>query len=139
MPPQTPEPRDPTQPASFWETFYHPASGAIILGIDLLAFGGEAATGFLDVLFVSVAAFAVTFVAVWQVEKRWGRGHGKGTAAFWKALLGAILAGIPLPITGTLFGTAILFLSGLHHLKLRAGLLGLKAIRNRLPGNRSLK
>jgi hypothetical protein len=115
-----------------WETFYHPASGAIILGIDLLAFGGDAVMGFLDVFFVAFAAFAATFAGVWFVQRKLSR--NTAPAAFWKAFLGAFLAGIPLPITGTLFGTAILFLSGLHHLKLRAGLKGLEFLKNRVKG-----
>jgi len=133
MPAPTPAPSpvlaaDPLPPSG-WETFYHPASGALILGIDILAFGGELATGFLDVVLVSLASFAVVFAGVWTVQRRWGGSTRR--AAFWKAFLGAFLAGIPFPITGTLFGTAILFLSGLHHLKLRAGLAGVRAVMRR--------
>ena len=120
----------PSKPLWNGDAFYHPASGAIILGVDLLAFGGDLAGGFLDVLFVAVSAFAITFGGVWFIQRKVSRNGG--STAFWKAFLGAFLAGIPLPITGTLFGTAILFLSGLHHLKLRAGLKGFEFLKDRM-------
>lgn len=93
-------------------TFYHPLSGAVILGVDWLAFGADAATGGLMLLITSTAAFVVTFVAVAAVQIQL-RGDRPRQACL-KALLGAAAAGVPLPITGTFIGAAILALSGLH-------------------------
>jgi len=129
MPPDAAPPSKPSLLERL-ETFYHPASGGLILGADLLAFGGEAMTGFLDTALVSAATFAVVFFGVMKIQRKWG--HDLPRAAFWKAFLGALLAAIPLPITGTFLGTAILFLSGLHHMKLKAGLYGLKKARGLL-------
>ncbi len=117
MPPENP----PAPAPSSWETFYHPASGALILGADLLAFGGELATGFLDTLLVALATFAVVFAGVWAIQRRWGQPTESRRATFCKAFLGSFLAGIPFPIAGTVFGTAVLFLSGLHRLRFLKG------------------
>lgn len=92
-------------------TFYHPLSGAIILGVDWLAFGGDLASGFALVLLVSVAAFAVTYGGVYAVQTRF-RGDPPSKARL-KALIGAAAAGVPFPVTGTIVGAAILMLSGL--------------------------
>ena len=101
-------------PKSSARTFFHPLSGVVILGVDWLAFGIDLPTEFLATPFVAVAAFAATFWAVSKIQER--HGDEPRTAAF-KALLGAIAAGIPFPITGTLLGTAIIMLSGLPKLK----------------------
>ncbi|MBI4347150.1 MAG: hypothetical protein HY553_09870 [Elusimicrobia bacterium] len=91
-------------------TFFHPLSGLVILGVDWLAFGVELPTQFLFTPVVSVIAFCVTFWAISKIQQS----HGdEGRVASFKALLGAIAAGVPFPITGTVVGTAILILSGL--------------------------
>jgi hypothetical protein len=95
------------------KTFYHPASGVVILGVDLLVFGPEFLSGFLDTPFMCVLAFLVTFPLVYLIQKRWS-GDG-GATALGKALLGAFMAGLPFSIAGTIYGAAILALSGLPH------------------------
>ena len=103
------------QPEEASKTFFHPLSGVVILGLDWLAFGGDLATDFFGTPFIAIATFAVTFAAVHYIQTRW---HGDPPRmARMKALFGALAAGIPLPITGTIFGTAILLLSGLHRRK----------------------
>ncbi len=93
------------------KTFFHPASGALILGVDWLAFGLDLFSGFAALAVVSVASFVVTFYGVLAIQRRW---HGdKPGAASLKALLGALAAGVPFPVTGTIVGAAILALSGL--------------------------
>ena len=77
--------------------------------MDWLAFGADFASGFLLLLLVSLAAFAVTFAAVWAVQTRLA-GDSRGRA-LWKALLGATAAGVPFPVTGTIVGAWILALS----------------------------
>ncbi|MDE1169752.1 MAG: hypothetical protein PW734_00860 [Verrucomicrobium sp.] len=107
-------PEDPAGPRGR-KTFYHPASGLAILGIDVLAFGSEAATGFLDTPLMCVLAFFSSLALVYLIQTRWA---GNGRAAAWgKAFLGAFLAGLPFSIAGTLFGAAILALAGLPHPK----------------------
>ena len=103
-------------PARLPRTFYHPLSGAVILGIDWLAFGVELPTEFLATPIVSVLAFVITFWAVNRIQRR--DGDERGPARL-KALIGAVAAGVPFPVTGTIVGAAILGLSGLSRLKLR--------------------
>lgn len=109
-----PEPEPQKPPADKRKSFFHPLSGAVILGVDWLAFGMDAATAFAGLLVVSVLAFVATFYAVLAIQRRL---HGdKPGAAAMKALLGAIAAGVPFPVTGTIVGAAILALSGLPSL-----------------------
>lgn len=102
-----PPSREPVRRASF----FHPLSGAIILGIDWLAFGLDLFSDFAALLMVGLLAFAATYYAVYWAQTRL-RGDSPGAARV-KALLGAAAAGVPFPITGTIVGAAILGLSGL--------------------------
>ncbi len=98
-------------PLSSLKTFYHPASGIVILGIDLLVFGPEMLSGFLDVPVMCAVAFCTTFPLVYLIQTRWSK---NGIASsLGKAFLGAFLAGLPFSITGTIFGAAVIALSGL--------------------------
>jgi hypothetical protein len=94
-------------------TFYHPASGVVILGLDWLAFGTDFLTGFLALPVICVLSFLVSFVAIAAIQLKWTR--DAKPVAWGKAFLGAFLVGLPFPITGTLLGAAILALSGLPH------------------------
>jgi uncharacterized protein YqgC (DUF456 family) len=97
----------------FWDgqkRFFHPYSGAVILGVDWLAFGADVPTGFAVVALTSLAAFAATFIAVAAIQRRDG---DSPLAACGKAFLGALAAGVPFPVTGTIVGAWILALSGL--------------------------
>lgn len=96
------------------KSFYEPMSGAVILGVDWLAFGIDAPTGFALVAFVSAAAFGSVFYAVEKIQLRAG---DPPRAARVKALLGATAAGAPFPVTGTIMGTVILAMSGLGALR----------------------
>ena len=94
-------------------TFYHPASGVVILGIDFLVFGLEAVSGFLDLPIMCALAFFTTLPLVWVIQSRWAK--DENSTAFGKAFLGAFLAGLPFSIAGTMLGAAVLALSGLPH------------------------
>jgi len=94
-------------------TFYHPASGVVILALDWLIFGTDLFTGFLALPAMCVVGFLVTFPLVLAIQQRWSR--DKLPNALGKAFLGAFMVGLPFPITGTLLGAAILALSGLPH------------------------
>lgn len=94
------------------KAFFQRASGAAILSVDWLCFGLEWQLGPLSMAVMSVAAFAVTYAVVWKIQTRLGgddarRAHGK-------AFLGALAAGLPFPVTGTVVGGLILALSGLR-------------------------
>jgi len=100
-------------PLVFLRTFYHPASGVVILGIDLLVFGPEMLSGFLDTPIMCVLAFVVTLPLVFLIQIKWSKDAFAG--ALGKAFLGAFLAGLPFSITGTMLGAAVLALAGLPH------------------------
>jgi hypothetical protein len=116
--PPVPNERSPSEPnerAPFagLSTFYHPASGVVILGLDWLLFGTDLATGFLALPAMCVVGFLATFPIVFAIQRRWSKDtvpHALG-----KAFLGAFLVGLPFPVTGTLLGAAILVMSGLPH------------------------
>ncbi|MEJ0001188.1 MAG: hypothetical protein WDO13_19755 [Verrucomicrobiota bacterium] len=116
LPPIPREAREPaTAPAPLADfgTFYHPASGVVILALDWLLFGTDLVTGFLALPEMCVLGFLATFVLVFRIQRRWSK--DAAPRAFGKAFLGAFLVGLPMPITGTLLGAAILVLSGLPH------------------------
>jgi hypothetical protein len=94
-------------------TFYHPASGVVILGFDWLAFGSDIMTGFLALPVLCVVAFLVSFPIILAIQLKWSRDSLPN--AIGKAFLGAFMVGLPFPITGTILGAAILVLSGLPH------------------------
>ena len=108
-----PESQTATEPVPFagLRTFYHPASGVVILGIDVLVFGPEMMSGFLDTPVMCVLAFMATFPLVYLIQWKWGK--DTMSAAFGKAFLGAFLAGLPFSIAGTMLGAAVIALSGL--------------------------
>ncbi|MBI3551220.1 MAG: hypothetical protein HY077_01775 [Elusimicrobia bacterium] len=95
-------------------SYFHPLSGMVILGLDWLAFGLDFFSGFVALAVVSALTFAATFALVSSIQSKL-HGDPPKTAA-WKAFLGALAAGVPFPITGTIVGAAILALSGLPRL-----------------------
>jgi hypothetical protein len=92
------------------KSFYHPASGVAILGIDILCFGPQVFFPF-DVPVMCALAFLATFPLVYFFQLKWSKNTPQ--AAFGKAFLGAFLAGLPFSIAGTMFGAAVIALSGL--------------------------
>lgn len=91
--------------------FLHPASGALILGLDWLLFSGSVLSLGLSTLVLSVLGFALGAAGTGLLQGRYG-GDGR-TKVTLKGLLGGLAVGIPLPIAGTAVGGAILALSGL--------------------------
>ncbi len=100
-------------PFSGLRTFYHPASGVIILGLDWFAFGTDFLTGFMALPLMCILAFFISFILVYIVQIKWSR-DAVGPA-LGKAFMGAFLVALPFPITGTMLGAAILALAGLPH------------------------
>jgi hypothetical protein len=105
-------PRD-RAPFEGLNTFYHPASGVVILAFDWLLFGSDLMTGFLALPAICVLGFLATFPIVLAIQRKWS--HNNWPQALGKAFLGAFMVGLPFPVTGTLLGAAILALSGLPH------------------------
>jgi hypothetical protein len=97
-------------------TFFHFFSGLAILGVDWLAFGVDLPTKFLLTPLVCLVAFGVTFWAVARIQRDDG---DSPKAAYLKAFLGGLAAGVPFPIMGTVVGAGILVLSGLPKLPFR--------------------
>ena len=110
---QTPPVGPKAVPFEGYNTFYHPASGVVILGLDWLAFGTDALTGFFALPELCVLSFLASFAAVLMIQVKWSK--DKLPVAIGKSFLGAFLVGLPTPITGTILGAAILALSGLPH------------------------
>ncbi len=110
MPVKTEEPRAPFEGL---KTFYHPASGVVILGLDWLIFGTDLFTDFLATPIMCVLGFLISFALLVAIQRKWAK--NPMTAVLGKAFLGAFLVAIPFPITGTLLGAAVLALSGLPH------------------------
>lgn len=92
-------------------TFFHPMSGAVLLGVDWLCFGLEWPLGAASMALMSAAAFAVTYVAVERIQRE-RHGDAPGVARA-KAVAAAVAAGVPFPVAGTVVGALILTLSGL--------------------------
>ena len=111
--PPPPPANDSSAPFAGLRTFYHPASGVVILALDWLIFGTDFMTGFLALPWMCVVGFLASFPLVLAIQLKWTR--DMLPAALGKAFLGAFMVGLPFPITGTLLGAAILALSGLPH------------------------
>ncbi len=95
-------------------SFYHPAAGAAILALDWVFFGLEWELGPVSLALSCLLAAGAAYAIVARVQERW---HGDAPrVARAKALLGAVAAGVPFAVGGTVFGGLILALSGLHRL-----------------------
>lgn len=95
-------------------TVLHPASGAVILGLDWLLFSENAITLGFSTLIVAVVGFVVAGLGTALIQRTYGA-DSTGVALL-KALLAGITVGIPLPVAGTAVGGGILALSGLNSL-----------------------
>ena len=104
LPPLPQTPVVPEPPFSNLKTFYHPASGVVILGLDWLACGTDLLTGLLAVPMISILSFLVSFPVIYAIQTKWSK--NSVSSALGKAFLGAFLVAIPTPITGTLLGAA---------------------------------
>lgn len=93
-------------------TVLHPASGALILGLDWLFFSGSVISLGLSTPTLTALGFLLGALGTGWLQRRYG-GDGTGISSV-KGLLGGIAVGLPLPIAGTVLGGAILTLSGLN-------------------------
>ncbi len=95
-------------------TFLHPASGALILGLDWLLFSGNIATLGLSTVASVGTGFLLGGVGTGWIQYRYGGDHF-GTSLT-KGILGGLTVGLPLPVAGTAVGGGVLALSGLNQL-----------------------
>jgi hypothetical protein len=91
----------------------HPMSGLLILFLDYAFFVQELTI--ISIPFTCILAFLLSFTGVFLIQKYIdNEGAGRSVA---KAFFGGVVTGIPTPIFGTVFGSLILFVSGLSFLK----------------------
>ena len=93
----------------------HPATGALILGLDWLLFTSNFATAGTAILLTTLGGGSLAAALTYFVQRRYS-GDTRG-AAILKALGAGACVGAPLPIGGTLVGGLILSVSGLSALR----------------------
>jgi hypothetical protein len=94
-------------------------SGLLILGVDWLFFAPEAASAQTALIVTVPLAFLLAGTGTFWIQRR--RNGDTRRAALLKALVGGVLAAVPTPISGTIFGTLVLVLSGLSSWNQRDG------------------
>jgi hypothetical protein len=95
-----------------------PASALLMLAVDWLAFGGEFFTLGASVLVTSIAAFAITTLGVFFVQRK--RAGDRVMLAAIKAVLLGMIAGVPTSLGGTAVGAIVLAAAGLRRGSLRS-------------------
>lgn len=91
----------------------HPMSGLLILFLDYAFFVEEITI--IALPFTCLLAFILCFTGVFLIQKYIDNENtGRAVA---KAFFGGVITGIPTPVFGTVFGSLILFVSGLSFLK----------------------
>ena len=94
---------------------FHPLSGALIIGIDVLLWGGlEVLTLELAAPISASAAFLGVGLSVAWIQKFTGDDSIVKSLA--KGFIGGVAAGVPTPIAGGILGGLILSSSGLNFL-----------------------
>lgn len=107
--------RNMTSSSSSSSTFLHPASGALILGLDWLLFSGSVITLGLSTGVLSLMGLVGGAIGVAWIQHRYA--GDTQWASVLKGGVGGIVIGLPLPIAGTVAGGAVLAMSGLNELK----------------------
>jgi hypothetical protein len=91
----------------------HPMSGLLILFLDYAFFVQEITV--IAIPFTCILAFFLSFTGVFLIQKYIDNESTGRSAA--KAFFGGVVTGLPTPVFGTVFGSLILFVSGLSFLK----------------------
>lgn len=99
-------------------SFLHPATGALILGLDWLLFSGTLATGGAALMLAVVLGLTLGGIGTCCIQRFWAK--ERWSRALLKGVLGGMVVGLPFPIGGTLVGGAVLASSGLDQLRDRA-------------------
>lgn len=95
--------------------FFHPLSGACIVGLDWLLFSGNVASGGLMTAGVALGGFVLGGTSVALCQRYLSHDTLALSAA--KGLVAGLVVGIPMPIAGTFVGGLVLSLSGVASLK----------------------
>jgi hypothetical protein len=96
-------------------TWFHPASGLLILALDWLLFSGGVLTLGISTPLLLILAALLAAGGVTGLQRRYGNDGRR--ASLLKGLVGGIAVGLPLPIAGTGVGGLVLALSGLNRLR----------------------
>lgn len=99
-------------------SFLHPATGALILGLDWLLFSGTLATGGAALMLAVVLGLTLGGIGTCCIQRFWAK--ERWSRALMKGVLGGMVVGLPFPIGGTLVGGAVLASSGLDQIRDRA-------------------
>ncbi len=91
----------------------HPMSGLLILFLDYAFFVQELTI--IAIPFTCLLAFILSFTGVFLIQKYIDNENTGRSVA--KAFFGGVVTGFPTPLFGTVFGSLILFVSGLSFLK----------------------
>ena len=91
----------------------HPMSGLLILFLDYAFFVEEITV--IAIPFTCFLAFTLSFTGVFLIQKYIDNENTGRSVA--KAFFGGVVTGLPTPLFGTVFGSLILFVSGLSFLK----------------------
>lgn len=94
-------------------SFLHPSSGAVILLLDCLFFGGE--IWVFSAPLSCAVAFCLSFVSIYIIQRR--RSGDSRLMALLKAFFGGIVTAIPTPIAGTVIGSLVIIASGRRHFR----------------------
>ena len=96
-------------------TWFHPASGLLILALDWLLFSGGVLTlGLSTPLLLTIAALGAAG-GVAGIQHRYGNDSRRSSLL--KGVVGGIAVGLPFPVAGTGVGGLVLALSGLNRLR----------------------
>jgi hypothetical protein len=118
LPVRVAEPVPPAQKSLFPEIRksglnLHPMSGLLILFLDYAFFVQEITI--IAIPFTCLLAFFLCFTGVFLIQKYIDNENTGRSVA--KAFFGGVVTGLPTPVFGTVFGSLILFVSGLSFLK----------------------
>ena len=92
-------------------SFFHPASGALILALDWVLFSGNLFSAGVATLPLAAVGFGLTFTLCFWIQRRFASDACR--PALLKASLAGFAVGIPTPIFGTILGAAIFSAAGM--------------------------
>ncbi|HID51284.1 MAG TPA: hypothetical protein EYP41_04500 [Anaerolineae bacterium] len=109
-----------TSKTSIWPTQVHPLSAFVTIVIDWLWFMVEApatlsVVGLVALLPIMLVSMAICFVPVLLVQRFVS--HDDWRASIAKGVVMGIVAGVPYPVIGTIFGGTLLGWAGLHKIE----------------------
>lgn len=99
------------------QTFFHPFSGLLILGLDNVLFGADLfSLGLSTPISMGIGFVGATLGVYWLQKQKSGEANRKSLL---KALLAGVITGFPASLSGTFVGGLVLAWSGLSWLRRR--------------------